>query len=66
MAGGAYFLHRLAAFRWRHAAVAIALLMIVANLSLAFSFARGWIPRDAPVTHLEMWQAILRLGAVKP
>lgn len=60
MAGGAYLLQRSAAFRWRHAALSVAMLMIAANLSLALNFAKTWIPRDAPVTHSEMWRALLR------
>ncbi|OAI43471.1 hypothetical protein AYO41_00245 [Verrucomicrobia bacterium SCGC AG-212-E04] len=66
MAGGAFVLTRLSESRWRHAALAIAALMIMANLSLACAFARTWIPRDAPVRYGEMWQALLRREAVKP
>ncbi len=59
MAGSAFLFQRIAAFRWRHAALAAAMLMIAANLSLATAFAKTWIPRDAPVTHREMWLGLL-------
>ena len=66
MAGGAFLLTRWSTSRWRHAALAVAVLMIAANLSLALVFAKTWIPRDAPITYHEMWQALVRRKAVKP
>jgi hypothetical protein len=65
MAGGAYGLERLSLSRARHAVLAVALVFAMANLALASAFVKTWIPREAPVTHREMWQGLLRHEAAK-